>query len=50
MTQYRDLDEMNKEMVGKTGKDELPRLKFVTDTNLLDIPMLAPFAYNKANQ
>lgn len=48
--QYRELDEMNQQMVWKTGKDELPRLKYMTDTNLLEIPMLAPFAYRNANK
>ena len=41
---------MNKEMVWKTGKDEVPRLKYVTDDKLLDIPMLAPFVYRKHDQ
>ena len=50
MQRYKSLDAMNKEMVWKTGKDEVPRLKYVTDDKLLDIPMLAPFVYRKHDQ
>ena len=44
---YKGLDKMNKEMVYKTGEDEVPRLKYITDEKLLDIPMLAPLVYRK---
>lgn len=50
MDKYNDLQNMNKDMVARSGEDRLPHLKYLTDDTIMDIPNLAPLIYNKYKQ